>query len=133
MSSFDGSWSQSKQSGKSPEVKKILDIFHDGSQLRNRQNPTKGKYLSKLDKEIILQGTFHSQKKFYCVEVYVKKGKQYLEEYTDNLVREVRIHLAEEKSDYDGVEEDDNIMAFIRIKVTGIIRSQMVVTQLLQT
>ena len=113
--------------------KKILDIFHDGSQLRNRQNPTKGKYLSKLDKEIILQGTFHSQKKFDCVEVYVKKGKQYLEEYTDNLVREVRIHLAEEKSDYDGVEEDDNIMAFIRIKVTGIIRSQMVVTQLLQT
>jgi hypothetical protein len=74
---------------------------------------------------IILQGVFHSQKKFDCVEEYVKKGEQYLEEYINTLIKEVRKHMAEEKSDIDGVDEDDNIMAFIRHKVNDVIRSQV--------
>jgi hypothetical protein len=78
-----------------------------------------------MEKEIIHLGVFHSQKKFDCVEEYVKKGEQYLEEYINTLIKEVRKHLAEEKSDFDGVDEDDNIMAFIRHKVNGVIRSQV--------
>eukprot|EP00092_Neocalanus_flemingeri_P102621 GFUD01131263.1.p1 GENE.GFUD01131263.1~~GFUD01131263.1.p1 ORF type:complete len:403 (-),score=135.46 GFUD01131263.1:46-1254(-) len=92
---------------------------------RKTEQPQKGKYLSKVDKEIILQGTFHSQKKFDCLEEYVKKGKEYLEEYANNLIKEVRKHLAEEKNEFEDVDEDDNIIAFIRYKVRAIIGSQM--------
>jgi hypothetical protein len=64
----------------------------------------------------------HSQKKFDCLEEYMKKDM--LEEYIDIIIKEVRKHLAEEKGDFDGVDDEDNILAFIRQKVNIIIRSQ---------
>ena len=75
-----------------------------------------------MDKTIIEHGVAHSQKKFDCVEEYMKKDM--LEEYIDIIVKEVRKHLAEEKGDFDGVDDEDNILAFIRHKVDAIIRSE---------
>eukprot|EP00092_Neocalanus_flemingeri_P102623 GFUD01131265.1.p1 GENE.GFUD01131265.1~~GFUD01131265.1.p1 ORF type:complete len:393 (-),score=135.99 GFUD01131265.1:46-1224(-) len=92
---------------------------------KTERQPQRGKYLSNVDKEIILHGTFHSQKKFDCIEEYAKKGKESLEDYTNNLIKEVRKHLAEEKNEFEDVDEDDNIIAFIRYKVRAIIGSQM--------
>ena len=106
------------------KMKMDIDKTKQHQKVKSKQ-PQRGKYLSNVDKEIIHQGTLHSQKKFDCVEVYVSKGKQYLEEYTNNLVKEVRKHLAEENSDFDEVDEDDDIMAFIRHKVNGILRPQI--------
>ena len=89
---------------------------------KDKSKPSQGKkYLTNLDKEIIHQGIFHSQKKFDSVEEYQKKGD--IEEYTKNLVMEVKKHLAEEKSDFEQV--DEKINGFITHKVNAVIKSQL--------
>ena len=55
----------------------------------------------------------------------MEKGKHHLEEYINTLVKEVRRHLAEEKSTFEEVDEDDNIMTYITNKVNAVIRSQI--------
>ena len=59
---------------------------------------------------MIEDGVIHSQKKFDSVKEYVKKDK--IEEYKKILSKEVRNHLAEETYDFEGVDDDDNILAF---------------------
>ena len=41
------------------------------------------------------------------------------------LSKEVRIHLAEETCEFEGVDDDDNILAFVKHKVNSIISSQV--------
>jgi hypothetical protein len=91
-------------------------------QNKKSSNPKRSKYLSNMDKTIIDHGVAHSQKKFDCVEEYMKKG--ILEEYKSIIIKEVRKHLAEEKGDFNGVDDEDNILAFITHKVNVTIRSQ---------
>jgi len=83
------------------------------------------KALSSDDRAIILDGITHCQKKFDSVEDYAKKDQAYLDDYIKHLVREVRIHLAEEKGDFNNVDDDDGIMGFIRCKVKETIKSQI--------
>ena len=83
----------------------------------------RSKYLSNMDKEIIHHGIFHSQKKFDSLRRYVGAGR--LEEYINALIREVRVHLAEEKGNFHGVDDDDNILAFIQYKVNAIVRPKV--------
>ena len=92
----------------------------------NVKKTQKGKSLSAVDREIILNGITHCQKKFDCVEEYTKKGQESLDCYITNLVREVRIHLAEEKGDFTDVDKDDRILGFIQYKVKETIKSQLV-------
>eukprot|EP00092_Neocalanus_flemingeri_P053099 GFUD01062302.1.p1 GENE.GFUD01062302.1~~GFUD01062302.1.p1 ORF type:complete len:398 (-),score=107.74 GFUD01062302.1:36-1229(-) len=114
--------SENKHSIKKPNI----DTPEKSKPLVNRKSKTTTrKFLSNVDKEIILQGTFHSQKKFDCIEVYIKKGEEYLAEYINNLIKEVRRHLAEEKGEFDGLEENDNILAFIRYTVNNVIKSEI--------
>ena len=41
------------------------------------------------------------------------------------LSKEVRSHLAEETCDFEGIDDDDNILAFIKFRVNSIINSQV--------
>ena len=85
----------------------------------------KGKYLTNLNKEIVLAGIYHSQKKFDSVEEYKKRGEKALEEYNGSMIEEVRKHLAEENSDFEEVDNDDSVMAFIRYKVKTVMKTQL--------
>ena len=105
---------------------KINDDKTENSKKPHKENPTqslKSKYLSHTDKALIEEGVFHSQKKFDSLEEFVKKDD--LHEYNHIVTKEVRLHLAEERGDFAGVDDDDNIMAYIRHKVNGIVRSQV--------
>ena len=89
---------------------------------KDKSKPNHGKqYLTNLGKEMIHQGILHSQKKFDSVEKYQKNGG--IEEYVNNLIKEVKKHLAEEKSDVG--QEDENINAFVTHKVNAVIKSQL--------
>jgi len=79
------------------------------------------KHLTNLDKEMIHHGILHSQKKFDSIQQYQSKGE--IEEYTKYLVDEVKKHLAEEKSDFEQI--DDKIVNFITYKVKDVIAMQM--------
>ena len=79
--------------------------------------------MSPRDKTIIEDGVFHSQNKFDNVEEYVKKDQ--IDEYKEALSKEVRNHLAEETCDFEGIDDDDNILAFIKFRVNSIISSQV--------
>ena len=92
------------------------------SQKKKLPQPSRSKYLSPRDKTIIEDGVFHSQNKFDNVEEYVKKDQ--IDEYKEALSKEVRHHLAEETCDFQGIDEDDNILAFIKFRVNSIINSQ---------
>eukprot|EP00092_Neocalanus_flemingeri_P013953 GFUD01015050.1.p1 GENE.GFUD01015050.1~~GFUD01015050.1.p1 ORF type:complete len:419 (+),score=119.47 GFUD01015050.1:81-1259(+) len=85
---------------------------------------TKGKYLSNIDKDIILLGIPHSQKKFDSIEVYQKRGEKALEEYRETLIHEVKEHLAKEKNDFEGID-DETTVAFITSKVKSTIKTQL--------
>ena len=80
--------------------------------------------MSPRDKTIIEDGVFHSQNKFDNVEEYVKKDQ--IDEYKEALSKEVRNHLAEEICDFEGIDEDDNILAFIKFRVNSIVNSQVI-------
>jgi hypothetical protein len=84
-----------------------------------------GKYLTALDKEIILQGIHHSQKKFDSVEEYQKRGEKATDEYTTNLIQEVRKHLAEENTNFVDIDNDNSVMGFIGYKVKSVIKTQL--------
>merc|ERR1719452_32060 len=81
--------------------------------------------LTSLDKDIIHDGIFHSQKKFDSVEKYKKRGDGAIEEYKESLIVEVSEHLAKEKSVLN--ENDDGLTAinFIRDKVESVLKSQL--------
>merc|ERR1719318_2361195 len=56
----------------------------------------KGVFLTPVDKDIILLGIPHCQKKFDSVEEFQKRGDSALEEYVGILTKEVGDHLAKE-------------------------------------
>jgi hypothetical protein len=79
------------------------------------------KYLTNRDKEFIQDGILHSQKNFDTLEIYEKKGN--LDDYCEDLVKEVVKHMAEENPNFSDI--DENIISFIRHKVKAILKSQL--------
>jgi len=79
------------------------------------------KYMTNRDKELIHEGILHSQKNFDTLEIYVKKDE--VDDYCENLVKEVVKHLGEENPNFKDI--DDNILSFIRHKVKAVVKSQM--------
>eukprot|EP00092_Neocalanus_flemingeri_P059959 GFUD01071814.1.p1 GENE.GFUD01071814.1~~GFUD01071814.1.p1 ORF type:complete len:303 (+),score=95.65 GFUD01071814.1:322-1230(+) len=135
-----------QNSGAHQEVKKafceVSEVITDTSENElvkkietkkaNHGNPeekkkTKGKQLSNIDKDIILLGIPHSQKKFDSIEVYQKRGEKALEEYSETLIQEVKEHLASEKSDFEGID-DEATVGFITSKVKSMIKNQLKVS-----
>jgi len=82
------------------------------------------KAVTAVDRELVMEGTLHCQKKFESVDKIAEKGEDALTDYIDTLVEEVRLHIAEENGDLDGTEEDTINMAYVRHKVNEIVRSQ---------
>merc|ERR1711936_263664 len=85
---------------------------------QNQGNDT----LTTLDKEIIDDGIKHCQKQFDSVEAYINKGN--IDEYKENLTKEVRRHLTEENTKFDK-KVDDCTFNFIKTKVNGAINKQV--------
>ena len=79
------------------------------------------KYMTNRDKELIQDGILHSQKNFDALDTYEKKGQ--MDDYSENLVKEVTKHLAEENPNFKDI--DDNIVSFIRHKVNAVVKSQL--------
>ena len=79
------------------------------------------KYMTNRDKELIQDGIIHSQKNFDKLDTYEKKGE--IDAYSENLVKEVTKHLAEENPNFKDI--DDNIVSFIRHKVNAVVKSQL--------
>jgi len=78
--------------------------------------------LTPLDKEIIEDGIKHCQTQFDSVEAYMDKGN--IENYKENLTKEVRRHLTEENTKFDK-KVDDRTFNFIKTKVNGAINKQV--------
>ena len=87
-----------------------------------QQKLTAGKkYMTNKDKELIQAGILHSQKNFDSIEIYEKNGN--IDDYSENLVKEVRKHLGEENPNFKDI--DENIISFIRHKVNAVVKSQL--------
>jgi len=100
------------------KVKKVNKQVNEKAKVKPHQGM---KYLTNQDKDIILDGISHSQKKFDSIEKYDR------EEYKENLVSEVKLHLSEENSKF--TEIDENILSFIRHRVNAVIKSQLEQTE----
>jgi len=79
------------------------------------------KYMTNKDKELIQDGIIHSQKNFDTLQIYEKRGE--IDDYNENLVKEVAKHLAEENPNFEDM--DENILSFIRHKVKAVVKSQL--------
>merc|ERR1711872_279937 len=147
---FDKANERIQNSGTHEDIKKAFKMIHevntDISQNKlalEKQNKTKpgqekgkgknkkgkenegGGSLTDVDKEIIIQGIPHCQKKFDSVEEFKKKGESPLNEYVDALTKEVRDHLAKENTDYVKVDDKDEAMVFIKENVRTTIDKQL--------
>lgn len=104
---------------------KMFKKMQPNAKSEKNEGQKSGRYLRPMDKDIILQGIFHSQKKFDSVEVYLGRGKDVFEEYTFALVEEVRKHLAEENERFEKADKDAyHIIAFINLKVRSVLKTQ---------
>ena len=74
------------------------------------------KYLSPEDRKIIVDGSYHSMKKFDSAENYER------ESYISLLTAEVRRHFMEEKNIPDEFTDSDNVIKFIKATVGRVIR-----------
>ena len=74
------------------------------------------KYLSAEDRKIIVDGSYHSMKKFDSAENYER------ESYIALLTAEVRRHYMEEKNIKDEFTDSDNLIKFINATVGRITR-----------
>jgi len=81
------------------------------------------RYLTTIDKEIIMAGIESALLKYDSLEVYVARNK--LDEYTAALVEEVTQHLVEEVVEYEGLDQDSTAAHFIRAKVSQTIRDKL--------
>ena len=98
---------------------------NDSPKSKKGKDLKKNIYLTPVDKDIILIGIPHCQKKFDSIEEFRKRGDSALEEYVKTLTKEVRDHLAKEKCDFTGVGDEDEVMAFIKDKVTSTIDNHL--------
>ena len=78
--------------------------------------PPSVKYLSPEDRKIIVDGSYHSIKKFDSAENYER------ESYVALLTAEVRRHFIEEKNIKDEFTESDNVIKFINATVGRVAR-----------
>jgi len=145
---FEKAHEKIKHSGVNEDVKHAFNIIHEintdisqnklAQEMMEKTKPgeekekpkkKKGKdqkpYLTPVDKDIILLGIPHCQKKFDSIEEFKKRGESALKEYIEKLTKEVRDHLAKEKCDFTGVGNDDEILAFIRDQVKITIDNQI--------
>ena len=74
------------------------------------------KYLSAEDRKIIVDGSYHSMKKFDSAENYGR------ESYIALLTAEVRRHFMEEKNIPDEFTDSDNVIKFINATVGRVTR-----------
>jgi len=135
-----------QNSGTHEDIKKafdmILDINTDLSQNKiaqenmkktkpGQQKPSnkkskekkEGTTLTEVDKDIIILGIAHCQKKFDSIEEFHKRGESALNEYIETLTKEVQDHLAKEKET--NVDDDGEAMVFIRKNVRATIDKQL--------
>ena len=77
------------------------------------------KYLSAEDRKLIVDGSYHSMKKFDSVENYEQ------ESYIALLAAEVRRHYIEEKNIKDEFTESDNVIRFINATVGRVIKGKL--------
>jgi hypothetical protein len=83
--------------------------------IKKVKNPSV-KYLSAEDRKIIVDGSYHSMKKFDFAENYER------ESYISLLAAEVRRHFIEEKNIPDDFTDSDNVIKFINATVGRITR-----------
>jgi len=83
--------------------------------IKKVKNPSV-KYLSAEDRKIIVDGSYHSMKKFDSVENYER------ESYVALLAAEVRRHYIEEKHIKDEFTESDNVIKFINATVGRVVK-----------
>ena len=86
-----------------------------GTITKNMKNPSV-KYLSAEDRKIIVDGSYHSMKKFDSAENYER------ESYIALLTAEVRRHYMEEKNIKDEFTDSDNLIRFIHATVGRVTR-----------
>ena len=87
--------------------------------IKKVKNPS-GKYLSPEDRKIIVDGSYHSMKKFDFAENYER------ESYLSLLAAEVRRHFVEEKNIPDDFTDNDNVIRFIKATVGRITKESSV-------
>jgi len=83
----------------------------------------RGKYLTNLDKEIILVGIENAGGKYDSLEVYLAKNE--IEEYTEALILEVKQHLMDEVPQYVGMDENNTAAHFIKAKVKKTVQDKL--------
>ena len=98
-----------------------VHIQKTGKNMKRVETIMKGKnpsvkYLSAEDKKIIVDGSYHSVKKFDSAENYER------ESYISLLTAEVRRHFIEEKNIQDEFTDSDNVIKFINATVGRVTR-----------
>ena len=91
------------------------NIKSDEKITRKGKNPSV-RYISAEDKKIIVDGSYHSVKKFDSAENYER------ESYISLLTAEVRRHFIEEKNIQDEFTDSDNVIKFINATVGRVAR-----------
>lgn len=85
----------------------------------------RGKYLTNLDKEIIMVGIENAGRKYDSLEVYLAKNE--IEEYTEALIQEVKQHLMDEVPQYAEMDENNTAAHFIKAKVKKTVQDKLAV------
>jgi len=83
----------------------------------------RGKYLTNLDKEIIMVGIENAGLKYDSLEVYLAKNE--IEKYTEALIQEVKQHLVDEVPQYADMEETNTAVYFIKAKVKKTVQEKL--------
>ena len=79
------------------------------------------RHVGKNDMKLIVDGVYHSMKKFDDLEVYKENGDEGIQNYITILQEESRRHFIEEKHIMDNFTEDDEVIKFINATVTKIV------------
>lgn len=83
----------------------------------------RGKYLTNLDKEIIMVGIENAGRKYDSLEVYFANNE--IEEYTEALILEVKQHLMDEVPQYAEMDENNTAAHFIKAKVKKTVQDKL--------
>ena len=79
------------------------------------------RHVGKNDMKLIVDGVYHSMKKFDDLDVYKENGDEGIQNYITILQEESRRHFIEEKHIMDNFTEDDEVIKFINATVTKIV------------
>ena len=78
-------------------------------------------HVDRNDMKLIVDGVYHSMKKFDDLDVYKENGDEGIQNYIIILQEESRRHFIEEKHIMDNFTEDDEVIKFINATVAKIV------------